>query len=164
MKIRLNETGRLRPRLRLYIYIVEVYGPSRPRFQVGGPLGLLTLSFALFGCSGRVIHISYGQKESVKVRVYEHVSWYNTRFATVLLLKSFHLRRSLFLITGGHHNPHKFRYQYSMVHQLPIKIFLLNSQKCRQKRQRNLPPLFTRRRSAGYYAILTNTNRYIQEI
>ena len=30
--------------------------------------------------------------------------------------------------------------------------------------QSNLPPLFTRRRSAGYWAILTNTNHYIQEI
>ena len=31
-------------------------------------------------------------------------------------------------------------------------------------RQSIHPPLFTRRRSAGYWAILTNTNHYIQEI
>ena len=60
---------------------------------------------------------------------------------TVLLLKSFHIRRSLFLITGSHHNPHDFRDYSSLVHQLPIKIFLLNSQKSGQKRQSNLPPL-----------------------
>ena len=59
---------------------------------------------------------------------------------TVLLMKSFHIRRSLFLITGSHHNPHDFRDYYSLVHQLPIKIFLLNSQKRRQMRQSNLPP------------------------
>ena len=56
-------------------------------------------------------------------------------------MKSFHIRRSLFLITGSHHNPHDFRDYYSLVHQLPIKIFLLNSQKRRQMRQSNLPPL-----------------------
>ena len=60
---------------------------------------------------------------------------------TVLLMKSFHIRRSLFLITGSHHNPHDFRDYYSLVHQLPIKIFLLNSQKSGQMRQSNLPPL-----------------------
>ena len=60
---------------------------------------------------------------------------------TVLLLKSFHIRRSLFLITGSHHNPHDFRDYYSLVHQLPIQIFLLNSQKSGQMRQSNLPPL-----------------------
>ena len=37
----------------------------------------------------------------------------------------FHIRRSLFLITGWHHNPHEFRDHYSMVHQLPIKIVSL---------------------------------------
>ena len=60
---------------------------------------------------------------------------------TVLLMKSFHTRRSLFLITGSHHNPHDFRDYSSLVHQLPIKIFLLNSQKSGQMRQSNLPPL-----------------------
>ena len=60
---------------------------------------------------------------------------------TVLLMKSFHIRRSLFLITGSHHNPHDFRDYSSLVHQLPIKIFLLNSQKSGQMRQSNLPPL-----------------------
>ena len=59
----------------------------------------------------------------------------------VLLMKSFHTRRSLFLITGSHHNPHDFRDYSSLVHQLPIKIFLLNSQKSGQMRQSNLPPL-----------------------
>ena len=83
---------------------------------------------------------------------------------TVILMTSFHTRRSLFLITGSHHNPHNFRDYYSLVHQLPMKIFLLNSQKRRQMTQSNIPPLFTRRRSAGYWAILTNTNHYIQEI
>ena len=59
---------------------------------------------------------------------------------TVPLLKSFHIRRSLFLITGGHHILHKFRDHYSMVHLPPIIIFLLNSQKSGQMRQSNHPP------------------------
>ena len=41
---------------------------------------------------------------------------------TVLLMKSLHIRRSLFLITGSHHNPHDFRDYYSLVHQFPIAI------------------------------------------
>ena len=75
-----------------------------------------------------------------------------------------HLEVPVLVITGSHHNPHDFRDYYSLVHQFPIKIFLLNSQKRRQMRQSNHPPLFTRRRSAGYWAILTNTNHYIPEI
>ena len=39
------------------IYIVlEVLGPNGPRLLSGGPSGLLTLSFAPFGRSGRVTH------------------------------------------------------------------------------------------------------------
>ena len=54
----------------------------------------------------------------------------NCTIATVLLLKSFHIRRSLFLITGGHYILQKLGGHYSMFHRPPIKIFLLNSQKC----------------------------------
>ena len=70
-----------------------------------------------------------------------HVIVIGPKMDTVLLMKSFHIRRSLFLITGSHHNPHDFRDYSSLVHQLPIKIFLLNSQKSGQMRQSNLPPL-----------------------
>ena len=83
---------------------------------------------------------------------------------TVLLLKSFHTRRSLFLITGRHNSLHDLTCLYAMFREFPIKIFLLKSKKWRQLRQSNLPPLFARRRSASYWAILTNTNPYIQEI
>ena len=67
-----------------------------------------------------------------------HYNLWNFAY-TVLLMKSFHTRRSLFLITGWHHNPHNFRDLYSMVYQLPIEIFLLNSQKWRQMTQSSLP-------------------------
>ena len=78
---------------------------------------------------------------------------------TVLLLKSFHRRRSFFLFTGCHSILHEFRGYYSMFHQAPIKIFLLNSQKGGQMRQSNHPPLFSRQRSAAHWAVLTNTNQ-----
>ena len=38
--------------------LLEVQGPSGPRLLAGGPSGLLTLSFAPFGRSGRVTHAS----------------------------------------------------------------------------------------------------------
>ena len=79
--------------------------------------------------------------------------------STVLLLKSFHIRRSLFLITGSHHILHEFRDHYSLFHQLPITIFLLNSQKRGQMRQSNHPPLFGRRRSATYWAEIWLANQ-----
>ena len=75
----------------------------------------------------------------------------NSKDATVLLLKSFRIRRSLFLITGGHHILHELIGHYPMFHRPPIKIFLPNSQKGVQLRQSKNPPLFARRRSASYW-------------
>ena len=69
---------------------------------------------------------------------------------TVLLLKSFHTRRSFFLLTGRHNSLRKLTHYFSMFKEFPIKIFLLKSQKWRQLRQSNLPPLFAHRRSASY--------------
>ena len=71
--------------------------------------------------------------------------------ATVLLLKSFRIRRSLFLITGGHHILHELIGHCSMLHRPPVKIFLPNSQKGVPLRQSKNPPLFARRRSASYW-------------
>ena len=72
---------------------------------------------------------------------------------TVLILKLFqYIRRRLFLITGGHHILHELVDHYSLFHQPPIKIFLLYAQKGGQMRQSNLPPLFSRRWSAAYWA------------
>ena len=72
--------------------------------------------------------------------------------STVLLLKSFHIRRSFFLLTGRHNSLCGLTRYYSMFKEFPIKIFLLKSKKWRQLRQSNLPPLFARRRSASYWA------------
>ena len=44
---------------------------------------------------------------------------------TVPHLKSCHRRRSLFLITGGHHILHELRDHYSMFHQPPIEIYVV---------------------------------------
>ena len=71
---------------------------------------------------------------------------------TVLLLKSFHIRRSFFLLTGRHYSLRELTRYFSMFKEFPIKIFLLKSKKLRQLRQSNLPPLFARRRSASYWA------------
>ena len=71
---------------------------------------------------------------------------------TVPLLKSCHRRRSFFLITGGRNILHELGDHYSLFHQPPIKIFLLYAQKSGQMRQSNLPPLFSRRWSAAYWA------------
>ena len=71
---------------------------------------------------------------------------------TVPLLKSCHRRRRLFLITGGRHILHELGDHYSLFHQPPIKIFLLYAQKGGQMRQSNLPPFFSRRWSAAYWA------------
>ena len=81
------------------------------------------------------------------------VYWTNSVDAgTVPLLKSCHRRRRLFLITGGRHILHELGDHYSLFHQPPIKIFLLYAQKGGQMRQSNLPPLFSRRWSAAYWA------------
>ena len=79
-------------------------------------------------------------------------TFWNTWTTTVLLLKSFHIGRSFFLLTGRHYSLCKLTYYFSMFKEFPIKIFLLKSQKWRQLRQSNLPPLFARRRSASYWA------------
>ena len=71
---------------------------------------------------------------------------------TVLLLKSFHTRRSFFLLTGRHYSLCELTHYFSMFKEFPIKICLLKSKKLRQLRQSNLPPLFARRRSASYWA------------
>ena len=68
----------------------------------------------------------------------------NISSSTVLLLKSFRIRRSLFLITGGHHILHELIGHYPMFHRLSIKIFLPKSQRCVQLRQSNNPHLFAR--------------------
>ena len=80
--------------------------------------------------------------------------WCNSKYmaGTVPLLKSCHRRRRLFLITGGRHILHELGDHYSQFHQPPIKIFLLYAQKGGQMRQSNLPPLFSRRWSAAYWA------------
>ena len=77
---------------------------------------------------------------------------------TVPLLKSCHRRRSLFLITDGHHILHELIGHCSMFHRPPVKIFLLYDQKCGQMRQSNIPPLFSRRRSAAYWAEIWPAN------
>ena len=77
---------------------------------------------------------------------------------TVPLLKSCHRRRSLFLITGGHHILHELIGHCSMLHRPPVKIFLLYDQKSGQMRQSNIPPLFSRRRSAAYWAEIWPAN------
>ena len=80
--------------------------------------------------------------------------WWNklSAMSTVLLLKSFHIGRSFFLLTGRHYSLSELTHNFSMFKEFPIKIFLLKSQKWRQLRQSNLPPLFARRRSASYWA------------
>ena len=82
-----------------------------------------------------------------------HVCWH-----TVPLLKSCHRRRSLFLITGGHHILNELIGHCSMLHRPPVKIFLLYDQKCGQMRQSKIPPLFSRRRSAAYWAEIWPAN------
>ena len=81
-----------------------------------------------------------------------HWKWVRPAWSTVLLLKSFHTGRSFFLLTGRHYSLCELTHYFSMFKEFPIKIFLLKSQKWRQLRQSNLPPLFARRRSASYWA------------
>ena len=50
------------------------------------------------------------------------------------LLKSFHLRRSFFLLTGRHYSYRELTHYFSMFKEFPIKIFLLKSKKLRQLR------------------------------
>ena len=62
------------------------------------------------------------------------------------------------LCTGGHHILHELIGHCSMLHRPPVKIFLLYDQKCGQMRQSNIPPLFSRRRSAAYWAEIWPAN------
>ena len=80
-------------------------------------------------------HVKFPNKET----------WNQKKYNTNIFSQCFFRSRSIdggafFLITGLHHNPHDFRDYYSLVHQVPIKIFLFNSQKRRQMRQSNHPP------------------------
>ena len=110
------------------------------------------------GLSGEEIKSVFGNHHhsycTVKITLHKILK-HSFRFSdlilhTVPLLKSCHRRRSLFLITGGHHILHELIGHCSMFHRPPVKIFLLYDQKSGQMRQSNIPPLFSRRRSAAY--------------
>ena len=112
-------------------------------------------SFILIFCvliNSQTLKITIGGSMSSSHLISPAVFLYISSFDTVPLLKSCHRRRSLFLITGGHHILHELGDHYSLFHQPPIRIFLLYAQKGGQMRQSNLPPLFSRRWSAAYWA------------
>ena len=74
--------------------------------------------------------------------IWEEVRSSSRRFIVVPSLKSFqfHRQKSLFVITGCQNILLEFKGGYSLFHQSPIEIFLLNSQKGGYMRKGNYPP------------------------